>query len=117
MTEINFNNLPEAVNQLSIKLDNMEKSLLKISNEHRPEADQLLTVQQAADFLNLKPVSIYGKVNRREIPFMKRSKRLYFSRLELMEYIKSGRRKTVAEIEAEADTYLINKKKGANYDK
>jgi len=110
MTEnVNFNNLPEAVNQLSIKLENIEKLLLENSNE-KTEADQLLTVEEAAKFLNLAPVSIYGKVNKREIPFMKLSKRLYFSRLELMEWIKSGRKKTVSEIEAEANQYLTKKK-------
>jgi hypothetical protein len=43
---------------------------------------------------------------------MKRSKRLYFSRTELLEYLKDGRKKSNAEIEAEAKAYL--KKKGGN---
>jgi excisionase family DNA binding protein len=72
--------------------------------------DQLLTIQEAAEFLNLSVATIYSKVSKCEIPVMKRSKRLYFSRTELTEYIKEGRQKTVAEIEAEA--YLpINKKR------
>jgi len=43
---------------------------------------------------------------------MKRGKRLYFSRTELLEYLKAGRKKTNAEIEGEAETYL--KRKGGN---
>ena len=45
---------------------------------------------------------------------MKRSKRLYFSSTELMEYLKEGRKKSNAEIEQEAEAYLSNNKKGLN---
>jgi hypothetical protein len=37
---------------------------------------------------------------------MKRSKRLYFSKSELLEYVKGGRKQTNAEIKAEANLYL-----------
>jgi hypothetical protein len=46
---------------------------------------------------------------------MKRSKRCYFSKKELMDYLKQGRRKTIAEqdaeIQLETDAYLLTKKK------
>jgi hypothetical protein len=42
---------------------------------------------------------------------MKRSKRLYFSRTELLEYLKDGRKLTNTEIEQQADQYLANKKR------
>jgi hypothetical protein len=42
---------------------------------------------------------------------MKQGKRLYFSSIELMQFVKDGRRKTNSEIEAEAVDYL-NKNKG-----
>ena len=41
-------------------------------------------------------------------------KRLYFSRTELLEYLKEGRKKSNAEIEQEAKAYLLNNKKGLN---
>ncbi len=71
--------------------------------------EQLLTIQEASDFLNLKVPTLYSKVSRNEIPYMKRAKRLYFSKSELMEYIKEGRHKTVSEMEQEAGSYLLNK--------
>ena len=73
------------------------------------QTEQLLTIQEAADFLHLKVPSIYLKVSRGELPVMKRGKRLYFSSTELLEYIKEGRKKTNAELEAEAESYLKNK--------
>jgi len=33
--------------------------------------DELMTVQECASFLKLTPDSIYGKVQRKELPFLK----------------------------------------------
>ena len=63
------------------------------------QPEQLLTIQQAAEFLSLTVPTIYSKVSKGELPFMKRGKRLYFSKTELMEYIKAGRKQTKAELD------------------
>lgn len=76
------------------------------------QPEQLLTIQEAAQFLNLTVPTIYSKVSKGELPVMKRSKRLYFSSVELMEYLKEGRKKSNAEIEQEANAYLSNNRKG-----
>ena len=78
------------------------------------QTEQLLTIQEAAEFLSLTVPTMYSKVSKGELPVMKRSKRLYFSRTELMEYVKAGRKKSNAEIEQEAKAYLLNNKKGLN---
>lgn len=66
------------------------------------DTGQLLTIQQAGEILNLSVPTIYGLVSRAEIPVSKRGKRLYFSKQELLDWVKSGRKKTKAEIENEA---------------
>ena len=76
------------------------------------QPEQLLSIQGAAQFLNLAVATIYSKVSREELPFMKRGNRLYFSSIELMEYLKQGRHKSNAEIEQEARAYLLKTKKG-----
>jgi excisionase family DNA binding protein len=78
------------------------------------QPEQLLTIQEAAEFLSLTVPTMYSKVSKAELPVMKRSKRLYFSRTELLEYLKDGRKKSNAEIEQEAKAYLLNNKKGLN---
>lgn len=78
------------------------------------QTEQLLTIQEAAEFLSLTVPTMYSKVSKGELPVMKRSKRLYFSRTELLEYLKDGRKKSNAEIEQEAKAYLLNNKKGLN---
>lgn len=92
-------------------------NILKAVQNNNPtteQPEQLLTIQEAAEFLSLTVPTMYSKVSKGELPVMKRSKRLYFSRTELLEYLKDGRKKSNAEIEAEAKAYLLNNKKGLN---
>jgi len=112
---LTFDKLPEAVTMLIKEVSEL-KSLLIEKQEQTPitPPEQLLTIQEAAEFLSLAVPTIYSKVSKGELPVMKRSKRLYFSRTELLEYIKDGRKKSNAEIEQEAKAYLLNTKKGLN---
>ncbi len=102
---------------IEARLSNIETLLVSLKEHPQQGAtteqpEKLLTIQQAADFLSLSVPTMYTKVSRGELPVMKRSKRLYFSRTELIEYLKDGRKSTNAEIETGADKYLINKKIG-----
>lgn len=115
MSELKFENLPEAVSNLTNEVGEIKRMLLEMSNEHKPEPDQLLTIQQAGEFVNLSVPTLYSKVQRSEIPVSKKGKRLYFSKQELTEWIKSGRKKTLAETAKEAENYV--KKKGSKDDK
>jgi excisionase family DNA binding protein len=112
METITFNELPQAVIQLYEKLNNIEALLLEKSNEPTPEHDQFLTIQEAASFLKLSVPTLYGFTQRAEIPVCKRGKRLYFSELSLTDWIKQGRKKTIAETAMEAASFM-SKKKGA----
>lgn len=100
---------------IEARLSSIENLILDLKQptkvEPTEQPEQLLTVQEAAKFLNLTVSTIYSKCSRNQLPFMKRSKRLYFSSTELMEYLKEGRKKSNAEIEQEVDSYL-NKKGG-----
>jgi excisionase family DNA binding protein len=95
--------------------DRVTASILQaVKQEHTliEQPEQLFTVQEAAGFLKLTVPTIYSKVSKGELPVMKRSKRLYFSSTELMEYLKRGRKKSNAEIEQEAAAYMSKKEKG-----
>lgn len=94
-------------------------NILKAVRNEQPTTDQpeqLLTIQEAAEFLSLTVPTMYSKVSKGELPVCKApgSKRLYFSRTDLMQYVKTGRKKSNAEIEQEAKAYLLNNKKGLN---
>jgi excisionase family DNA binding protein len=116
MGNLTFDQLPQAVTTLTNEISELRRLLLEKNEKPSTEQpEQLLTVQQAAQFLHLRVPTIYSKVSKGELPgVMKRGKRLYFSRIELMEYIKEGRKKSNAEIEQEAEKYLSNNKKRLN---
>ena len=98
---------------IEARLNSIETLLLDLKHEPKElpgtPQDRLFTIQQAAEFLGLTVPTMYTKVSKSELPVMKRGKRLYFSRSELLDYLKTGRKKSNAEIEAEAAKYLQNK--------
>jgi len=111
MEPITFDQLPQAVSELHDKLNNIERLIIEKNAQPGTPADELLTIEEAASFAHLSKPTFYGLVSRAEVPCMKKGKRLYFSKLELTEWIKSGRKKTNAEREVEAGTFLSNRKR------
>ena len=109
---LTFEQLPKAVTKLTKEVCELKQLLLKKSVEQPSDfSEQFLTIQEAAEFLSLSVPTMYSKVSKRELPVMKRGKRLYFSRTELMQYLKAGHKKSNMEIESEAEAYLFNRKK------
>ena len=97
MVTLTFEQLPEAISQISEKVNAIERLLLEGSTP-QAEGDELMLIGEAALFLKLTVPTIYSKVSRGEIPVNKRGNRLYFYRSELTDWIKGGRRKTHSEI-------------------
>lgn len=89
---------------IETRLSNIENLLLDLKHATREsnqaETEELLTVQDTAKFLSLSVPTVYGLISKGEIPVMKRSKRCYFSKVELINYLKEGRNKTNKEISA-----------------
>jgi excisionase family DNA binding protein len=110
--ELTFDQLPKAVSTLQETVNDIKRLLQEKSNPGpQVESDELLTVQDTAKFLSLSVPTVYGLISKGELPVMKRSKRCYFSKIELINYLKQGRKKTNAEIGAEAEKH-INRKRG-----
>ena len=106
-----FEQLPQAVAMLTKEVSELKQLLLQKSDQQaEPPAEKLLTVQEAAEFLNLSVPTVYSKVSKGELPVMKRGKKLHFSNTELMQYLKEGRKLTNSEIETEAQNYLQKKR-------
>lgn len=97
MKPFTFDQIPKMMNKIHDKLEYLEKLILRISLSEENK-EELLNVEEASKLLNLSVATIYSKVCKREIPFNKKGKRIYFYKHELMEWIKSGRIKTYAEM-------------------
>jgi predicted DNA-binding transcriptional regulator AlpA len=57
-------------------------------------------IMLAMKITQLKKRTIYNLVNKRMIPHSKKGKKLYFDEKELREWIKSGKRMTLEEVES-----------------
>ena len=110
--DLTFDLLPKAIQNLTNEVSELKSLLLDKQEQKQEQPEKLFSIKQAAQFLNLSIPTIYSKVSKGELPFMKRSKRLYFSSSELMAYLKEGRNMSNSEIEKESATYLLNHKKG-----
>jgi len=100
---------PLTLNELETLIFNqVRKAVTEIHHvTSDPVKDELLTIESAAELLSVTVPTVYGYVHQRAIPCMKRRGRLYFSKVELLAWVKSARRSTVDEIKANAIASLI----------
>lgn len=96
------------------KIEALLRELCKLPESNVPtfeKRDALLTIKQAADYLDVTVSYLYKRTSLLEIPFNKKGKRIYFLESELREWIKQGRRKTKEEIEQEATDYILRNRR------
>ncbi|MEP6794033.1 MAG: helix-turn-helix domain-containing protein [Saprospiraceae bacterium] len=89
--------IPNPFESIDSRLSNIEIILLQLQTGHQKipperESGEFMTVPQAADMLHLSVPTIYGLIHRRELSSLKRGKRVYFKRAELLKYLEDGRR-------------------------
>ncbi len=101
-------NIMEIKNEMS-EIKDMIKNLN--TNVIKPN---ILCVQGAAEYLGLSTSTIYTKVSKREIPFRKRGKKLYFLEEELENFIRDGKALGIEEIEEQAANFLESKSQFKN---
>lgn len=109
---INLNQLPPNIKIEVTKADLLAfaKYLLETNKSNSPPpVSEILTLDEAADFLKLAKQTLYGMTSKSEIPFYKRRRKLYFKRTDLMKWLEEGKRD--ANSENEVDIYLRKKQK------
>ena len=102
---LTFEALPSLVNRLNSKVDFLTDLL---SNPKNQDADRWFDLDQVSDYIPGNPVkaTLYSLVHKRAIPFHKKGKNLYFLQSEINEWLREGKRKSKADIQAEVNTYL-----------
>ena len=55
------------------------------------EEGRFMTVQEVAQYLRVKPLAVYRKVKRREIPFLRAGRLIRFRQEEIEQWLKWGR--------------------------
>jgi excisionase family DNA binding protein len=87
MTTITHNTLPEAVQLLIDKIDNLERVFNSKSDPPPLDNNDLINAEQAALYLGKAQQTIYGLVSRKKIPHIGKGKNLRFSKAELKNWL------------------------------
>ena len=107
----------------SLSLDNLAsrvaEKIIELQTDsalpHEPVfSDEFLSIAEASQFLHLAIATIYTLTCKNDIPFIKKGKKLYFLKADLIAWLKDGKQQTRHQIEMEAERYLVrrNKKNG-----
>ena len=93
-SNLSFDQLPKAVGELLTKVDYVTSRLdeKKEADGSSPalDDDQMMTMDEACQFIGKKRSTMYSLTSERRIPYRKRGNKLYFFKKELVEWIQSG---------------------------
>lgn len=79
---------------LTLQLQRIEE----LMNANNLATKEILTVNEAAQFLDLKPAYVYQLTSKRLIPFCRPGRKLYFQKSDLIEWVRKSRQSTMEEI-------------------
>jgi excisionase family DNA binding protein len=91
MSPITHNNLPEAIQLLLDRIDQLERVVLE--TRQAPVVtiqDSLMNADQAARYLGKAIQTIYGLVSRKAIPHVGKGKHLRFNKTDLNNWLKTA---------------------------
>ena len=101
-----YNNefIPNPYQLLFERLYAMERKIDKLISEKEQVKseipnDELMTVEDVADYLKISFSAVYQLTSRKEIPFMKKGKRLYFKKNELCQWVEQESNKPSSQME------------------
>ncbi|TXE08282.1 helix-turn-helix domain-containing protein [Gelidibacter salicanalis] len=111
MEALKFEQLPNVIATLANEVKEL-KALLLQKAKPQQEIENPIQLDEVAPLTGLSKPTLYGYVQRNEIPYHKKGNRLYFFKSEIINWIKTGKQKTSKEIVAETDEFLSNHKNG-----
>jgi len=92
-------------------MDNILKQLQELKDLTLLGVKTVLNVEEAAQFTGLSKSHLYKLCHRKAIPYYKNGGKMsFFCKKELTDWLLKHRVKTNDEIEAEAVSYVVNKK-------
>lgn len=115
-TDISFNDMPKALAYLIGKVDKL-KTLLSVQTTAKVEpSNRWFNLQELCEYLPDRPAkqTVYGWIGQHAVPYHKKGKKLQFLKSEIDAWLKSDKRKTAAELHAEAVQFVNSKKGGAS---
>lgn len=97
--------------ELESLIENSIKKVLSTQKTEQPTTDQWFDLNELRNYHPDKPrpATVYGWVFAGKIPVNKGGKKLRFLKSEIDEWLKQGRKMTLAESSLKAEQYIKNK--------
>jgi len=85
---ITFNDIPEAMNYLITKMNDLEE-MIRTSAFQQPDQNDWFNLEELCDYLPDRPAkqTVYSWVNQKKIPYHKKGKKLQFLKCEIDEWL------------------------------
>lgn len=111
LQNITLETLPKAFMNLLDEVKELKILLIEKKQEPQLSTDQWFDLVELCNYHpdKPKPATVYGWVFAGKIPVNKGGKKLRFLKSEIDEWLKQGRKMTVAESSLRAEQYLKNK--------
>ncbi|MFV0573129.1 MAG: helix-turn-helix domain-containing protein [Xanthomarina gelatinilytica] len=109
MEALKLEDVPNVVAELQ-KGQSEILALLSKKAEPQPEPDNPLNIDEIATLTGYTKPTLYGYCQKNEMPHHKKNGRLFFFKSEIIDWIKTGKQKTLKELEADAEAYLTYRK-------
>lgn len=87
-------------------LDQLQQRVKTSTDDNDPK-----NIEEIAKLTGYTKKTIYGYCQKNTIPHYKKNGRLFFFKSEIVDWIQSGKQKTINEIESENDKFFASKKK------
>lgn len=105
--------LLQLMKKLDKRLELIEKAMLSNTSTLKKEEnikfdDKVLSIDEVSKLLGLAKATIYSKASRKELPYIKRGKKLYFMEKEIIDYLKGGKILSNDEIDEISKNYISN---------
>ncbi len=101
--DISFENLPRAVAHLVSEIAEIKFLVERKEIPLIPPKRIPIDIDAACQIIGKAKPTVYTLVRTRKIPCYKNGKKLYFFEDELLEWIRNGKRKTLSEIDEDAN--------------
>lgn len=105
-----FDQLPYVVANLTNEVKELKALILQKAQSHF-DVETPINIKDVSKLTELSIPTLYGYVQRNEIPYYKKGNRLKFFKSEIIDWIKTGKQKTIKEVVCDADVFLSSRKK------
>ena len=111
---ISFDAMPEMLAAIAQKLESIEAKVDNLTTpSNKEEKDEWLNLKGLCEYLPSHPAeqTVYGWTSNHLIPYHKRGKSISFRKSEIDQWLCQGKKRSLMDIQHEAEDFVNNKKK------